>query len=275
MIRKAYSMTRGKIIYVTKEQQVYSIIEFKGGMYPTDGGYGEEIIDFFQGQGFWDIRSYARYVKRLDNRYFGYSFRDGFMGFYREGLFDFTENDTDYLYLINRSDAGVQMELEEGKIVVPVDALAIIHYVNLREIILGDEAIEAGASEKSELVKIMDNMDWDLFQRQKEWLYAQQIHIEKWYGQEAAVFPTGILNMMDKIQDAWENDKMARADKKRCWYEEKWYDEDLKMALKDADVEITAANVTRLRNRCAHIFDDKSVRNEMLVNMARTLNGKG
>ncbi|MCD8122690.1 MAG: hypothetical protein LUE65_10750 [Clostridiales bacterium] len=268
-------MTRGKIIYVTKERQVYSTIEFNGDMYPIDGGHGEEIIDFFQGHGFRDIQSYGRYVKRLDNRYFGYSSVYGeklihFKGLSREGLFDFTENYTDYLYLINHSDTEVQMELKEGKVVLPMGALAIVHYQNLWEIIPGDGTIEAGAPGKNELVKIMENMEWDLFQRQKEWIYAQQIQIEKWYGREAAALPMGILNMIDKIQEAWE-EKMARADKNPCWYEERWYDEDLKTALENAEVEVTVANVTKLRNCCVHIFDDKSVRNEMLVDMARKM----
>ncbi|MCD8083184.1 MAG: hypothetical protein LUE86_06715 [Clostridiales bacterium] len=264
---------------MTKERQVYSTIEFNGDMYPVDGGHGEEIIDFFQGHGFRDIQSYGRYVKRLDNRYFGYSSIYGreliqSKGLYKEGLFDFTENYTDYLYLINHSDAEVQMKLKEGRVVLPVGALAIVHYQNFREIIPGNGTIEAGVSEKNELVKTMENMEWDLFQRQKEWLYAQQIQIEKWYGQEAAVLPTDILNMMDKIQEVWEDEK-ARIDKNPCWYEERWYVEDLKTALENADVEVTAANVTKLRDCCLHIFDDKSARNEMLVDMAKKMNGNG
>ncbi len=64
--------------------------------------------------------------------------------------------------------------------------------------------IQSVAKEHSGLVKLMEDMDWDLFVRQKEWLYSQQIQIEKWYGQSASALPAGILNMMDRIQDAWE-----------------------------------------------------------------------
>lgn len=68
--------------------------------------------------------------------------------FYPAVFFDFTENDTDYPYLINRSDAEVQMELAEGKVVVLVNALAVVHYENLREMMLGDEENEARVPER-------------------------------------------------------------------------------------------------------------------------------
>ncbi len=56
-----------------------------------------------------------------------------------------------------------------------------------------------------ELVKAVNQIDWELFLKQKEWLYSQQYYLEKWYGVEAAALPEGILNMMDKIQDAYED----------------------------------------------------------------------
>lgn len=59
-----------------------------------------------------------------------------------------------------------------------------------------------------ELMKALQQMDWELFSKQKEWLYSQQCYIEKWYGAEAATLPEGILNMMDRIQDAWEAEKI-------------------------------------------------------------------
>ncbi len=126
--------------------------------------------------------------------------------------------------------------------------------------------IRSGAEDHSELLNLMENMDWDLFKYQKEWLYSQQIQIEKWYGHEASDLPAGILNMMDRIQDAWEDE----ADNP-YWYEEKWDDEDLRTALKHAEIEVTVENVDRLKNACIYIFDDKSVRNEMLADMARNI----
>ncbi|GBU06549.1 hypothetical protein EDD74_11929 [Faecalimonas umbilicata] len=55
------------------------------------------------------------------------------------------------------------------------------------------------------------------------------------------------------------------------WYVEKWYDEDLINALKEIGVTVSKENIERLKLECLHIFDDKSVRNEMLVDKAREI----
>ncbi len=60
-----------------------------------------------------------------------------------------------------------------------------------------------------ELVKAVNQIDWKLFIKQKEWLYSQQCYLEKWYGTEASALPEGILNMMDRIQEAWEADRVG------------------------------------------------------------------
>lgn len=51
---------------------------------------------------------------------------------------------------------------------------------------------------------------------------------------------------------------------KKPWYVERWYDEDLGVALEEAGIPITSENVKKLREACKGIFDDKSARNEML-----------
>lgn len=56
-----------------------------------------------------------------------------------------------------------------------------------------------------------------------------------------------------------------------AWYVEKWYDEDLINALKEIGVTVSKENIERLKLECLHIFDDKSVRNEMLVDKAREI----
>ncbi|MCD7737902.1 MAG: hypothetical protein LUH58_02525 [Lachnospiraceae bacterium] len=118
----------------------------------------------------------------------------------------------------------------------------------------------------NELTKTMRRMDWDLFLRQKEWLYSQQCYLEKWYDVDASAFPEGILNMMDRIQEAWEDES-----DNPYWYVEVWDDADLEMALENAEVEVTKENVNKLKGRCQHAFDDKSARNEILADMARKL----
>ena len=57
------------------------------------------------------------------------------------------------------------------------------------------------------------------------------------------------------------------------WYVEKWFDEDLAAAMELAGVPVTYENLSKMRNGCKGIFDDKSVRNEMLVDKAYELFG--
>lgn len=47
---------------------------------------------------------------------------------------------------------------------------------------------------------LLKNMDWELFEKQKEWL-AKQVAVLEPSGSEASGFPEGILNMMDRIQE--------------------------------------------------------------------------
>ena len=55
------------------------------------------------------------------------------------------------------------------------------------------------------------------------------------------------------------------------WYVEKWYEEDLKTALKEAGVPVTERRIARLRDACTGIFDDLSSRMEMLKEKAEEL----
>ncbi len=82
--------------------------------------------------------------------------------------------------------------------------------------------------------------------------------------------------MMDGIPSAWETKKPERMDNNRatkdeCWYEEAWTDEDLEITLENAGVAVTGENVQILKCECLHIFDDKSERNEMLADKARSI----
>lgn len=64
--------------------------------------------------------------------------------------------------------------------------------------------------------------------------------------------------------NADENDKNSDS----CWYEERWYDSDLENALLYHEVPVTEKTMKLMREKCKHIFDDKSARNEMLEDMA-------
>lgn len=56
--------------------------------------------------------------------------------------------------------------------------------------------------------------------------------------------------------------------KEEPWYTEEWFEEDLKKALIETKTEVTDENIRTLRAACTHIFDDKSMRNEMLSDKA-------
>lgn len=58
------------------------------------------------------------------------------------------------------------------------------------------------------------------------------------------------------------------------WCIECWYDEDLAAAMDLAGVPVTNENLSKMRNACKGIFDDKSVRNEMLADKAYELFGR-
>lgn len=58
------------------------------------------------------------------------------------------------------------------------------------------------------------------------------------------------------------------------WYTENWYMEDLENALESAGIEITEEKLEKLLAECRSIFDDKTVRNEMLMDKARELFGE-
>lgn len=53
------------------------------------------------------------------------------------------------------------------------------------------------------------------------------------------------------------------------WYTENWWKSDIENALREIGIPLTEVNVNKLETSCKHIFDDKSTRNEMLVDCAR------
>lgn len=61
---------------------------------------------------------------------------------------------------------------------------------------------------------------------------------------------------------------------KKSWCIERWYDEDLAVALDANKIPVTEENIKKMRNACKGIFDDKSGRNEMLADKARELFGE-
>ncbi len=75
----------------------------------------------------------------------------------------------------------------------------------------------------------------------------------------------GTLCVLVDFKDAEENSHGEP------WYIENWYDEDLENALINNDMETTRENIEKLKSQCLHLFDDKTTRNEMLEEAARSM----
>lgn len=54
------------------------------------------------------------------------------------------------------------------------------------------------------MMKLLANMDWELFDKQKQWLHEQVCRLEL-SGTGEAEHPEGLLNLMDQIGDLAED----------------------------------------------------------------------
>lgn len=113
--------------------------------------------------------------------------------------------------------------------------------------------------QKVDLSEVLDNIDWDLYYRQKEWLARQVSELEP-TGSDASQYPEGILNFMDQIQDAYELDGADIP-----WYSEQWYESDIVKAMEELDIPVTPANLLRAKVAVEGLFDNLSNRWEVLL----------
>jgi hypothetical protein len=157
-------MTRGKIMFIDNDRRIYSTVEFNGDLYPDENkGYGREIVNHFQYGGFKDIYAFERFVIRFDNKHFQYAKKDGieilkFTKYCRAKGLHLENNLTDYVYIINESDLDIEVHTKEGKVVVPIEAMAIIHFNAVRDIVVRRVNIEEVPLDKSEFVRIIDRL---------------------------------------------------------------------------------------------------------------------
>ena len=63
-------MTRGKIIYINNDSQVFATCEFNGDMHPQR--YGEDVLAGFKNGLFQGYEGYERFVESFNRKYFGY-----------------------------------------------------------------------------------------------------------------------------------------------------------------------------------------------------------
>lgn len=153
-------MTRGKILYINNDSQVYATCEFNGDMHPHR--YGEDVLEGFKNGLFQSYGGYKRFVENINRKYFGYdeelikeSIECG-----RKRTIDITNNWTDYLYIINESSDEWCIKTKEIEEKLSAYSLTIINYQKINKIMVreqGNVKITSILSEK-EFVDIINRL---------------------------------------------------------------------------------------------------------------------
>lgn len=128
-------MTRGKIILIQGDTQVYITCEFNGDMHPNM--HGEDVLDCFKNGLFQNYKGYERFVGNFNRKYFGYD--DELIkesAEYDKRTIDITKNWTDYLYIINESSNEWRIKTNEGEGKSLPHSLAVIHYQMISNIVV-------------------------------------------------------------------------------------------------------------------------------------------
>lgn len=123
--------------------------------------------------------------------------------------------------------------------------------------------------------RIFEAVDWQSPETYLEEQWYEELaicpHCQKWY------WCYGV-DQCPYCGKKHNGDESALTDRsspaERPWYTENWYKEDLENALESVGIEVTEENLKRLLLECRNIFDDKTVRNEMLTNKAREVFGE-
>lgn len=153
-------MTRGKIIYINDDSQVYATCEFNGDMHPHR--HGEDILEHFQDGLFQGYKSYSEFVGKLNRKYFGYDGElIGTCFGYTNRTIDITDNWTDYLYIINNSSDEWIIATKGNEKHLPSRALGIIHYQAIISIVVQTnkkDLRELDILSKKEFVDVMNRL---------------------------------------------------------------------------------------------------------------------
>ena len=125
-------MTRGKIVLIQSDMQVYITCEFNGDMHPNM--HGEEILKCFKNGLFQNYRGYERFVEKLNSKYFGYDELIKESNECANRTIDITNSGTDYLYIINESSVEWNIKTKENEEKLLPHSLAVIHYQTINNI---------------------------------------------------------------------------------------------------------------------------------------------
>lgn len=157
-------MTRGKMMFIDKDRRIYSTVEFNGDLYiDQNKGYGREIVNHFQYGGFKDVYAFERFMLRFNNKHFQFVKKDGIAmlkqtKYCRAKGLNFENSLTDYVYIINESDLDIEIHGKDGKVIAPIETLAIFHFNILQDIVIRRINIEEVPLEKREFRRIIDRL---------------------------------------------------------------------------------------------------------------------
>ena len=155
-------MTRGKIIFIDRDEKIYSSVEFNGDMFPD--GYAERILEMFEGGFFTNYNNYENFVIRFNKAHYGYE-EDELIYLYsgKKGrVIDVTENWTDYLYIINNSEREWVIKDQNGAFFLDRRTLGIVRFQLLEKMI--HRVLHENAKEfctnitKEEFVEILNRL---------------------------------------------------------------------------------------------------------------------
>ena len=120
-------MTRGKIILIQSDMEVYITCEFNEDMHPNM--HGEDVLEWFKNGLLQNYMGYERFVEKFNRKYFGYDeelIKE--LSRFDKRTVDITQNWTDYLYIINESSDEWCIKTKENEEKLPAHSLAIVHY---------------------------------------------------------------------------------------------------------------------------------------------------
>ena len=127
-------MTRGKIVYIDKDNKVYSTVEFNGDMHPD--GIAAKILLQFEAGYFKSYNKFESFASRLNKAYYGYEGELIHTVICKEKhVIDVTNNWTDYLYVVNNSEQGWIIKDQNGATVLDERSLGIVNFQQVERII--------------------------------------------------------------------------------------------------------------------------------------------
>lgn len=127
-------MTRGKILFIGNDGNLYSSTEFNGDMYPE--GNGGEVIERFKEGYFENYNYYIRFIEQFNKHHFGYEselFEDLSCD---KHIISIKDNWTDYLYIINTSaKEWIIVDKHGNPSYLSANTMAIVYYQEVERLI--------------------------------------------------------------------------------------------------------------------------------------------